>query len=291
MLACPQCKAVLSETTDGFCCDFCRQQYPVNQRGQLDLRLREPQRRCISVTIGDSKDLSADIQLQRLVRHPRPAVDFSGLPVPPHLDVEILSHFPRATTTKSIALDLGCGSEVHREVLEHCGFAYCGIDYRSPGSTILADAHAIPLADSSVELVLCLAVLEHVRYPLVVSAEISRVMRTGGKLIGTVAFLEPYHDLSFYHPTHLGVADLLSQAGLTVTHLAPSKGWSIFTAAASMALFPKFPKKLSKALMFPTHFLHRLCWKHQYRRTAAYRWSETYRVLSTTAAFTFIASK
>jgi ubiquinone/menaquinone biosynthesis C-methylase UbiE len=66
----------------------------------------------------------------------------------------------------------------------------------------------MPLADASFSLVVCKALLEHVRYPYVAIQELGRVVKPGGMLIGDLAFLQPYHK-SYYHMTHAATADLL----------------------------------------------------------------------------------
>lgn len=49
----------------------------------------------------------------------------AGVRIPKHLGADILSHFPRARTQESLALDLGCGDGLHREICEHAG-AFAG---------------------------------------------------------------------------------------------------------------------------------------------------------------------
>src|SRR5262245_36870179 len=58
---------------------------------------------------------------------------------------------------------------------------YVNLDlFAQPGVDVLADAHQLPFADGVFTRVECDAVLEHVRYPAIVVAEIERVLAAGG---------------------------------------------------------------------------------------------------------------
>ncbi len=61
----------------------------------------------------------------------------------------------------------------------------------------VADAHAIPLADASVDAVVIQAVLEHVLDPARVVAEIHRVLRTNGIVYADTPFLQHVHEGPF----------------------------------------------------------------------------------------------
>ena len=136
-----------------------------------------------------------------------------------------------------------------------------------------------------------IAVLEHIQFPLVLMNEVFRVLKTGGALIGTVSFLEPFHENSFYHHTHLGLFNDLSFAGFEIEHLAASKEWQVFDAQARMAgwvHFPGLPEFLRRGII-------------RFPRRLSNLWFETYRVLrkrplpenlvNVTGAFTFVAKK
>lgn len=58
---------------------------------------------------------------------------------------------------------------------------------------LLADACALPFLDNSFDSIICTELLEHVRNPCVVLAEILRVLKPGGLALLTVPFMFPVH--------------------------------------------------------------------------------------------------
>jgi SAM-dependent methyltransferase len=196
-----------------------------------------------------------------LDRDPNPQVDLSGIPVPRHLTPEILSHFPKPGAPGNMMLDLGCGEAVHRQVAERAGFEWVGLDHSARRAPILADVQAIPFENESFEFILCITVLQYVQFPFVALREAYRVLRPGGLLIGTVAFLEPSHGTSFYHPSHVGTYNLLIDAGFAVRRIAPFATWPALKALASMGLFYRMPRPLAQALVAPLQFLHTTWWR------------------------------
>jgi len=61
------------------------------------------------------------------------------------------------------------------------------------GADIVGDAHAIPLADGSVDAVLAFSLLEHTHSPHIVAREIFRVLKPHGYLLLSTPFIHPYH--------------------------------------------------------------------------------------------------
>jgi len=69
-----------------------------------------------------------------------------------------------------------------------------GLDlYGSDVDLLIADAHAIPLQDASMDAVVVQAVLEHVVSPSRVVSEIGRVLRPGGLVYAETPFLQQVH--------------------------------------------------------------------------------------------------
>jgi SAM-dependent methyltransferase len=220
-LRCPGCG---SELEDGppLRCVSCGTAYPRNDDGPLDLRLHGTRSYQLDYEIGSGHPDETGVNLGSLPMNANPEVDFSTVPLPHHLTGELRSFFPRARDSDNVCIDIGCGRGICRDVVEHSGFAYLGIDYGNPGAATWADAHALPLADNSIQFAISNAVFEHIRFPHVAMAEVYRVLAPGGVFLGSVAFQEPYHSHSYYHFSHLGTLSCLQSSGFRVEHVSPS---------------------------------------------------------------------
>jgi SAM-dependent methyltransferase len=69
-----------------------------------------------------------------------------------------------------------------------------------PGVDIVADAHKLPFAEGEFDAVIIIALLEIVKDPAAVIAEVHRVLKTNGRIIASLPFMQPYHpDPTDYH--------------------------------------------------------------------------------------------
>lgn len=290
VIMCPQCGGTLIPHDRFAECKICAQRYEHTPTNQIDLRLRHPKDYSFVFPLGAPLIPEHGMSFDPL--QPQTAtIDLSNHALPDRLSREIISYFPKATRPGELMLDLGCGNAVHREICELTGFDYVGIDYEAPGAPMLADAHALPFADNSFEFVLSIAVLEHIRYPFVMVREAFRVLKPGGRFIGTVAFLEPFHADSFYHHSHLGVLNVLQSAGFSVDIIAPSKEWDSLRAQASMGLFLHMPRWLSHTIVEPVRILNRIWYWLGYALTRSAYSTESRRILVNSGAQTFVAHK
>lgn len=105
--------------------------------------------------------------------------------------------FQRYFPSKGTILDYGCGDGTHSaSFLKAEGFNCIGIDVadsalqncREMGIEVLRfnDDFSVPLSPGSVDGVVCFEVLEHILHPSSAVAEISRVLKPGCWLVGSV---------------------------------------------------------------------------------------------------------
>ena len=127
-------------------------------------------------------------------------------------------------------MDLGCGMG---DSVDQFGSAveWVGVDLeRSPEVDLRVrrdaefhtfDGERLPFDDASFDFVYCKQVLEHVRRPAVLLADVARVLRPGGVLAGSTSQLEAFHSLSTWNYTPYGFKLLLEEAGLSLEELRP----------------------------------------------------------------------
>jgi len=297
ILRCPFCLGVIEHQGMMLECQQCGEKYEFSSDVQLDLRTKKKKVYHLEMETNSFLDRTYDLNINDsywlvpFTANNFPEVDFKEINIPVRLNRSQLSYFPKAKKKGSLMLDLGCGEEIHREVCEHAGFEYVGLDIRHKKAHLLGDAHALPFADNSFDFILAIATLEHLRNPFIGIREAVRVMKPGARLLGTVAFLEPFHDLSYFHHSHHAINYLLQDAGFNIIAIGPEGDWPVLRALSEMILFPKLPKRAANLLVAPVHILHRLWWKIGSKISKSETAQERYRLLATTGSLTFVVEK
>jgi len=122
-------------------------------------------------------------------------------------------------------LSFGSGDGGDRQWLEAQGFRVTSFDI-FPGdyTDFICDGHELPFADEQFDVVTCLAVFEHLYEPYRAASEMLRVVKKDGILVGSLAFLEPYHAHSYFHMSPLGIREVLQRAGFVEIEIRP--GWT-----------------------------------------------------------------
>ncbi len=144
-------------------------------------------------------------------------------------------------------LDFGCGSGDGIDSVKStfANAQYTGIDIehspevatrsRQDGAFHTYDGTTLPFPDHSFDIVYSRQVLEHVRHPDRVVAELHRVLRPGGKFVGSLSNLEPYHSFSIFNYTPYGLYRLLTDNGFALRAMRPGpEGVSLIVRQLTM---------------------------------------------------------
>lgn len=155
-----------------------------------------------------------------------------------HLHAAVAGLAPQA---RGVMLDVGVGERPYATLFAPHVSRYLGLEYPpvvfgnlNPDLwsyihvvhgiiDVFGDGQELPVASASVDTVLSLEVLEHLPSPERCVAEMARVLRPGGRLLLTVPFLQPLHQLphDFRRYTPRGLTDLLQAHGLKIESLLP----------------------------------------------------------------------
>jgi SAM-dependent methyltransferase len=148
---------------------------------------------------------------------------------------QVVRRVPRAERVGARALDLGAGSGGNTSLLDRAGYLAVALEHhpvaaqlaRTRGLDVLrADAHRLPFADGAFDVVLACDVLEHLEDDGTAVREIGRVLRPGGRLIGTVPAdpeLWSAHDVALHHVrryTRTTLTSTLTGQGLLIDSLS-----------------------------------------------------------------------
>lgn len=144
----------------------------------------------------------------------------------------VTEHALRKLNPGDRVLDAGSGNlaeQIFRQEILDLGADLTTCDAKAnEGVDVEADLHALPFPDSSFDMLLCIQVLEHVRYPDVSCSEFHRVLKPGGRVIVTVPQIT--HTLTDGHPPHYfnftrhGIEACLVTAGLQINNIEAQGG-------------------------------------------------------------------
>lgn len=169
-----------------------------------------------------------------------------------------------------VVLDIGAADRwIHKHLNGEAH--YVALDYPATGRDlyaaspdVYADGAALPFKDSTIDVVACFEVMEHVRYPDRVLQEIARVLRPGGQAFLSMPFLYPVHDAphDYQRWTEYGWRRSAIEAGLTCMRIRPTTtGLEAAAALACLSLaaplehrhgFGKWVALLALGLLLPS---------------------------------------
>lgn len=140
-------------------------------------------------------------------------------------------------------LDIGAADGWLEAELDQAA-SYIALDYPTTAINlygtrphIYADACHMPIADESMDAVACYEVMEHVRRPDDLLAEVARVLVPGGVVEFTMPFFYPIHDAphDYQRWTRHGWSRSLAEAGL-IPEIIETRGHSLHAAATTTCL-------------------------------------------------------
>lgn len=161
-------------------------------------------------------------------------------------DLQINTLLGTAPENAKTVLNFGSGSPLEKKEMEKQGYEVVSMDINAKykGVDVIADGHFLPFKDNSFDTITAFEVLEHLSEPWVAIKEINRVLKDGGRFVGSVAFLKEYH-ASYFHMSFLGVIQLMKYGGFEVTRVYG--GQSIYSRLVHNVL-PLGSKKMSEAI-------------------------------------------
>lgn len=114
-----------------------------------------------------------------------------------------------------------------------------------PNVDVVADAHLLPYACSTVDAIYCEAVLEHLQDPATAVQEMFRVLKPGGRVIAITPFMQGFHGYPYHFQnfTLLGHSLLFSHAGFRIlesgTCVGPTYTFVMVTSGFFFHCLPK----------------------------------------------------
>ena len=139
-----------------------------------------------------------------------------------------------AGATARTVLDVGgAGGQRYRRLIDSRTHWTVDIQHANR-PTVVGDAHALPIADESVDCVLSLQMLEHCVQPHIVVQEAHRVLAPGGRLVLATVLLYELHASphDYYRFTESALHDLTSAFAEVRIHPLGNR----FTAAYDLTL-------------------------------------------------------
>lgn len=148
---------------------------------------------------------------------------------------------------RGLALDIGCGEKPYRHLFAHANCRYYGLDLPSTlHNTSLIDIYAsgkeLPIKTSSIDVVFSSQTIEHINEPEKMFSEMSRVLKSGGKLILTAPHIWCIHEAphDYFRFTRYGLEFLSKKYKIEPIYIKAMGGFWVTTGVRlSNYIFPE----------------------------------------------------
>jgi|SRR5580658_8244359 SAM-dependent methyltransferase len=189
---------------------------------------------------------------------------------------------PRGTAS---AVDVGCGAQPFRALLEQIGYSYCGIDVNSNHASVdVVWAVDEPLPEelrrrAPFDFLLCTEVLEHVADWHAAFANFGSLLAPGGRALITAPHFFQLHEepYDFWRPTPHAIDYYADRAGLErLYRRAAGDAWDVLGTALANCQFVASSTRLAdralaKAIRFVGRFVFRTLARRNLQRHVTVR--------------------
>lgn len=207
-VCCPRCRSGLSRNGDALICATCKASYPVVRNIPI---LLADERSLFSVadyvgadayagaSYGTDSDKSSG--LRRAYRRFTHMLSESAVKEK-HLTAEAAVKNVQKENPQAKVLVIGAGEASYAD---DEFFVYSDVSFGAK-TNFIADAHDLPFPDESFDMVIVVAIMEHVVDPVRCAEEIWRVLKPQGKVYAATPFISPVHmgAYDFTRWTYLG---------------------------------------------------------------------------------------
>lgn len=188
-----------------------------------------------------------------------------GLPeeqfIVPLLRCEIescINHYATPARGAAKAVDIGCGGQPFRALLEHIGYSYCGVDVNADGGpvdVVCAADERLPdelLGRGPFDFLLCTEVVEHVADWQTAFANFNVLLAPGGRALVTAPHVYRLHEepYDFWRPTLHAVDYYARRSGFhPLYRKAAGDAWDVLgTFLATCKFLPRSTRFRDRAV-------------------------------------------
>ncbi len=210
IIVCPACKNSLKKAADHYECinEACNSTYPVFNETPV---LINPENDLFEQRDFEKKDdiffKTYNNSFIRFLKKIQPDITYNNVSEKNYIDIagRLKGIKPLRILILGGSVD-GVGIKHLKDILDKNDLLVeTDVSY-GPNTTVICDAHEIPFADESFDLVIAQAVLEHVLDPFLCVSEMHRVVKINGLIYAETPFMQQVHGgkYDFLRFTHLG---------------------------------------------------------------------------------------